>query len=76
LPGKLLVFDLTLIAHNTRELGFGLGGNEPVRSNPLVILITYFLAINADWEKTVDLHLKLTQDLHLILTRPDRPIMA
>ena len=24
----------------------------------------------------VDLHLKLTQDLHLILTRPDRPIMA
>jgi hypothetical protein len=26
--------------------------------------------------KIVDLHLKLTRDLHLILTRPDRPIMA
>jgi len=25
---------------------------------------------------TVDLHLKLTQDLHLILTHPERQIMA
>jgi hypothetical protein len=26
--------------------------------------------------RSVDLHLKLTRDLHLILTRPDRPIIA
>ena len=27
-------------------------------------------------DRTVDLHLKLTQDLHLILTHPERQIMA
>jgi len=27
-------------------------------------------------ETAVDLHLKLTQDLHLILTHPERQIMA
>jgi hypothetical protein len=35
-----------------------------------------FITIMTFQSLHVDLHLKLTQDLHLILTRPDRPIMA
>jgi hypothetical protein len=57
-----------------RELVLGGGGEGALTQR-----LRHDLADNYGWKKhnfDVDLHLKLTQDLHLILTHPGRQIMA
>jgi uncharacterized protein len=60
------------------------GAVHPVKPNDILVVAPFNYQVNELKKKvgdsarigTVDLHLKLTQDLHLILTHPERQIMA
>ena len=58
----------------------GAGGRESMKKRhdyvPSEAILAHFPDNSGNTVNGVDLHLKLTQDLHLILTHPERQIMA